>query len=152
MTRHASDEAVSAVVATILMVAVTVILAATVFLIGGRLTGNKQESPAFVSPARDETGDRLTIIRADPALPVSRLQLEASVPGHFGYNALASLASPALPANTFVPLGTTGIVKAGDILYFCANTASSNVQILIQDPVTNRLVDTETFQTLAACA
>ncbi|HUR62113.1 MAG TPA: type IV pilin N-terminal domain-containing protein [Candidatus Thermoplasmatota archaeon] len=150
MAAEASTEAVSPVIATVVMVGITVVLTATVMLFVGGLSKPPAESPLFV-PSREETSDRLVVVRADPSLPLARLRIEMSVAGHFGYNSLASSSSTALPANTLVPLGAVGNVAGGDNLYFCADTAASNVKVLVQDPITNRIVATDTFAYMVAC-
>lgn len=147
-----STEAVSPVVATLVLVAMTIVLTASVMVLAGGLQRERQDLAPTVVPSRDERDDRIVVVRADTSLPLSRLRLQMSVPGHFGYNSLASLSSPALPANTLTALGAVGTVTGGDVLYLCANAAAANVQVLLQDPVTNKVVATESFDTLSACA
>lgn len=148
---HASTEAVSPVVAVVLLVAITIVLTSLVLVLVGRVQGSKSDVAPVVVPSKDEANGRFVVVRADPFLPLSRLRIEMSADGYFAYNALASSATTPLPANTLVPLGSSGDVVSGDAIYFCATPAAHNVQVLVQDPVTNKLVASETFTDLAAC-
>jgi FlaG/FlaF family flagellin (archaellin) len=147
-----ATDAVSPLMATLIMVVMTIVLTAGVLvLLNG--VGSRDSGPApVVVPSKDEAADRVLIIRADGLIPLSRLRIEMSVPGHFAYNSLAGLGSPALPANTLVPLAATGTVTGGDAVFLCANAAASDVQVLLQDPVTNKVVATASFSSLVACA
>jgi flagellin-like protein len=145
-------EAVSPVVATLLLVAITVVLTATVMVLANGFGDKSSQVAPVVVPSRDEANDRLVVLRADAALPLSRLLIEMSVPGHFAYNALASSSTTALAANTLVSLGATGNVMGGDTIYFCSNSPGSDVRVLLQDPISNKIVASETFVNLAQCA
>lgn len=147
-----STDAVSPIVATLLMVAITVVITAVVIAVFNRL-GNTDDTEVapVVMPTRDEAADRMVVIRADNGLPLSRLRIQMSVDGHFAYNALASSSGTALPANALVPLGGAALVAGGDAIYFCADAPSSDVRILLQDPESGKIVATETFLNLSQC-
>ncbi|MCA1811512.1 MAG: type IV pilin N-terminal domain-containing protein [Halobacteriales archaeon] len=147
----APTEAVSPIIGSLLLVAITVVLTASVVVLASSFGGSSSQPAPVVVPSQDEGSDRLVVVRAEPLIPLGRLRIELSVPGHFGYNALASSTTTALPANTLVPLGVTGSVEAGDTLYFCADAAATGVHVLLQDPVTNKLVASDTFASLATC-
>ena len=57
-----ADEAVSPVIGVILMVAITVVLAAVVFVLVTKLSGNQNEDAPDLSFAKNETQDSLTLI------------------------------------------------------------------------------------------
>jgi flagellin-like protein len=149
--RTAPTEAVSPIVGSLMLVAITIVLTATVLVLANSFGGRSSQLAPVVVPSRDEAGDRLVVVRAEPLIPLDRLRIELSVPGHFGYNALASSTTTALPANTLVPLGVAGSVEAGDTLYLCADAAATGVHVLLQDPLTNKLVASDTFANLATC-
>lgn len=145
-------DAVSPVLGVMLLVAITVTLTATVFMVANGL-GSKSDKPApVVFPTKDEANGRLVVVHADSQIPVSRLRIEMTAAGHFAYNALASSASSALPANTLEALGPTGIITGGDSIYLCVDATTSNIQVLLQDPITNKVLATETFGNLPVCA
>jgi flagellin-like protein len=63
----ANDEAVSPVIGVILMVAITVVLAAVVFVLVSNLSKNSNQSAPNISFNQDKAGKTLTIISADAA-------------------------------------------------------------------------------------
>jgi flagellin-like protein len=64
--RPPHDEAVSPVIGVILMVAITVVLAATVFLLVNTFNEEREAPPTL--PVMQKTGDRVTVVRAEPDL------------------------------------------------------------------------------------
>lgn len=59
-------EAVSAVIGVILMVAITVAIAATVYVYVSGMMGNQQTPTPSVTFSKDDVNDKLTIASADP--------------------------------------------------------------------------------------
>lgn len=146
-------DAVTPVISALIMIGMTFVLTAAIFLVvNGLRHSNAADRAPLVVPTKDEQADRLTIIRADPGVLLANLRLEMSVPGHFAYNSFASQATTPLPTASLVPLGPTGTLAGGDTIYFCADQPASNVQVLLQDPITNRVVASDTFVTLGRCA
>jgi flagellin-like protein len=62
----ADDAAVSPVIGVILMVAITVVLAATVFVLVNGFGEEREATPAL--PVMQKTSDRVTVVRAEPDL------------------------------------------------------------------------------------
>jgi len=148
-----SDAAVSPVVAVLLMAAITVILAATVFVLASRLNQDPQEPPVLASHP-DEQADAVTFVRTDGPVLRSEVDLVLSVPGHFAYNGPASTASAAAPANVAVPLSSslTDLVVGGDALSVCADGGAANVRLLLVHPETNTVLLRQVFTQVASCA
>jgi flagellin-like protein len=63
-----NDEAVSPVIAVILMVAITVVLAATVFVLVSDIGNNTTGSAPELSFREDQEADTLTVIKAESGL------------------------------------------------------------------------------------
>lgn len=74
MWRNDKDEAVSPVIGVILMVAITVILAAVVFVVVGNVGSDQDAAPAM-SFDKDAASSSLTIIKADSNVPWSDLSV-----------------------------------------------------------------------------
>jgi flagellin-like protein len=146
-------EAVSPVVGVILMVAITVVLAATVFVVVGQMGKKTAQAPSIQFLIDSRTG-KISIVRADAGVDISNLQVQMSVAGRFNYNAQAtSTAGTALTPNTYAPLsastGTT--MTGGDYISFCANTAGSGITVSVRYTPANQMLYTNSFTTLAAC-
>ncbi len=61
------EEAVSAVIGVILMVAITVAIAATVYVYVSGMMGTSPEATPSVQFVKDDSNNRLTVASADPA-------------------------------------------------------------------------------------
>lgn len=160
-----TDEAVSPVIAVILMVAITVVLAATVFVLVsdiGSQTG--KTAPAFAL-TQDETNDRLVLSSAASGADWNRLELTSDAIPTGGYvrcavNAQAvSTATPATAlcavdaANAFEDItASTDPMTAGEFLDFCASTAMTTpAKITLRDLNANQIMGEHTFLNLVAC-
>ena len=72
------EEAVSAVIGVILMVAITVAIAATVYVYVSGMLGSPGESAPTIQFKVDETLDRLEVVTADPDADWNDLQIKAN--------------------------------------------------------------------------
>lgn len=70
-----ADEAVSPVIGVILMVAITVVLAAVVFVLVNNLTGDAGEASMDITGTRDEGKDRIDIITASSNADWAEIEL-----------------------------------------------------------------------------
>ncbi|MFO7676939.1 MAG: type IV pilin, partial [Thermoplasmatota archaeon] len=73
------DEAVSAVIGVILMVAITVAIAATVYVYVSGMIGGGQEKTPTVSLTPDNTNSRVRIASADPNIRWNNFKIQASI-------------------------------------------------------------------------
>ena len=119
-----NDEAVSPVIGVILMVAITVVLAAVVFVLVSNL-GEGSESAPNISFNKDSADLTLTVVQAEDAewgdFDVSTDQGDICV-------------AP-----------TSGQVEAGDLIDCSAGSTLSSVTVTITHTPTNSLVYSTTF-------
>lgn len=123
-----ADEAVSPVIGVILMVAITVVLAAVVFVLVSNLSKSGQKAPdaAF---STDETRDRMTIVTAQSELTYADFEFKSSNPdikwlrnGAPGNSAGATFGS----SDYLTMAAATAPFNAGDYFEFCSPTAQEN--------------------------
>jgi flagellin-like protein len=157
-----NDEAVSPVIGVILMVAITVVLAAVVFVLVSNLGKGSEKAPN-ISFSKDETGDKISVISADAGLLLSHFSIKASAAGDCGYNAAVSgdddLTTAYKPIETATG-GCSGAADAtladadlngGDSFAFCATATLTDVTVQFRHEDSNTLVYETTFTSLLAC-
>lgn len=122
------EEAVSAVIGVILMVAITVAIAATVYVYVSGMMGTGQEAAPTLTFIKEDkaTVNTLTVIAADPA-DLSWGDLELQIDG------------------TATNHGKTGTVTAGTILDITALAGTGAYTIGIRHIPTNTLIGTYSF-------
>lgn len=167
-----ADEAVSPVIGVILMVAITVVLAAVVFVLVNNLTGDAGEASQDVTATTDEGKDRIDVITANDAADWGAMEIRVSSAVVLRINDQAALTATdatcdgvattgdceAVAANTWTPMEQgSAPVEGGDYLTFCggtlvAGTEAVNVEITIRDINTNTVIETYSFKNIAACA
>ncbi len=167
-----ADEAVSPVIGVILMVAITVVLAAVVFVLVSNLSKGGQQSAPNLAINVDDTADRLVIVSASSGADWSRLTVVATtctgtVVNVGGASTTHNNLAATSAAKTAVSAGTncagpnvpvqiapsSSLINAGDFLSFCTTTtADTNVIVSIVDTVANSQVGSYTFTTIAFCA
>ena len=139
-TFRENDEAVSPVIGVILMVAITVVLAAVVFVLVTKLSGNQTSNTPSISFDVSDTARTAKVINTGGQ------QLKWGDATNPGIIAACSV-DTALPnistkdiSGTAVTPGTT-LVSAGDIIAGC-DAAST---LTVRDTVSNTLVYSHTF-------
>lgn len=151
------ERAVSPVVGTILAVAITAVLGATVFVVTNGFNKTKDQAPSIQFLIDSRTG-QISIVRSDAGIDASDLQVEMSVAGRFNYNAQAtSTAGTVLAANTYTALSaSTGtLLTGGDYVSFCATTSDPSifgVTVAVRYAPANQMLYSNSFTTLSACA
>ena len=121
-----ADEAVSAVIGVILMVAITVAIAATVYVYVSGMIGSSPTSTPSVQFVKDDVGNRLTVASADPGdLRWSDFNISTNLTSHT-HSLSWSAADP---------------VKAGDYIY----DVTGKQTITIRYDPTNTLLGTWDF-------
>ncbi len=133
-----NDEAVSAVIGVILMVAITVAIAATVYVYVSGMIGDSPETTPNLQFTRDSTRRRITVASADPG-NLNWENFEINIDGDGG---VLNPGSNALNENT-TTIGPDQLVKAGDTINL--NSTSGDVSISIRHISTNTLVGTWEF-------
>lgn len=141
-------------IAVILMVAITVVLAATVFVLVSDINPGNQPSPA-VSYTVDDTADRISVQTAGPKADWARLEIGSDVATlKFRFNADASnAAGTAIPTGTYVRVTSTSAqMKAGDFLDFCSTSGTPDAKITLRDSTANAIVGEFKLNQVVACA
>jgi flagellin-like protein len=125
---QASDDAVSPVIGVILMVAITVVLAAVVFVLVSNLSKTSNNAPQ-ISFSADDTNRKLTVVSGPaPAINWSSITIGGTCSSTFKLNGGT--------AGT-----TTGTVKGGDVITAC----TTGQTISFTHTATNTLLYTHTF-------
>ncbi|HUR63206.1 MAG TPA: type IV pilin N-terminal domain-containing protein [Candidatus Thermoplasmatota archaeon] len=165
------EDAVSPVIGVILMVAITAVIAAVVFVVTTGLSSkNAQSAPTPVMQV-DDINDRLTVVSATIGADWTRVQVTAprcsggiislggSGTSHHNQPATASSATAVStggctgPNPKILVTANNAVIGAGDYLAFCASTGSqaTNVDIQLMDTIANTVLGTYTFTSVRAC-
>lgn len=158
--RHA-EAAVSPVISTILMVAITVVLAATAFVLVADVGGNVTEPAPNIGASRDDVADQIQIITADPGANWDRIALQVKPRGGSSPLLLGNGAVVNDPAGLGgLPIsGRVDIVQGslpmfgGDFLQFCRNGPVDGPAVIqVVDAVVNQLMGDYEFAGFEACS
>lgn len=160
-----SDEAVSPVISTILMVAITVVLAATAFVLVADVGGQTGKAPPAIGLRADDNLDRLSVTSAAQGADWKRLSiLRTSFGGtsivyvgnsgdNTGYQNEAAAASGGDIA-TEVPISPDPEpITAGEYLEFCRSSTGTDgaLTVSIKDVSANALLGSFTFLSVDVC-
>lgn len=153
-----TDEAVSPVIAVILMVAITVVLAATVFVLVsdiGSQTG--KTAPAFAL-TQDESNDRLTVSSAASGADWNRLVIKGSKEAPDGASFALNLETAGAATETAITIAgveiTGGVdpMTAGEFLDLCGTATATNLKLTLIDLSANQIMGEWTFLNFGLCA
>lgn len=157
------EDAVSPVIAVILMVAITVVLAATVFVLVSDL-GSQKTAPA-VNLEKDESNDRLVVKSAADNADWNRIGIIANRTGNSATDSVAG-ARFALNAQSTAAgaesndVGTSATAVSPDpnamsvaeYIDFCGDgSAAIELQITVVDTEANSELGSHVFRDLALC-
>ncbi len=133
------DEAVSAVIGVILMVAITVAIAATVYVYVSGMIGGGTESTPSMAFARDNANDKIYVTSSATGIAWSDVSIKMD-----DATATATMNGTAyVTAATFTTadnFGATGNVEAGDYFEVNSTTADGDVEITLRYDPTNSLI------------
>ncbi len=132
------EEAVSAVIGVILMVAITVAIAATVYVYVSGMIGTSPQSAPEIQFVKDDIGNKLTVAKAEPG-NLKWSDLNITYDGTYGNLKFNGNNWPGPTSNG--GLNTTANVKAGD--YITVEDGTHN--LTIRHIPTNTLLGTWTF-------
>jgi len=149
------DEAVSPVVAVLLMIAITVVLAVVVFIFVTRTASNNQdENPPEIGFNVDEIDDQLEIAKTDPGVQWNDMQFRSSAGTalRVQLNGNAAAGSQA-GQSSFTRFADSSDVSGGDYLEFCVTTpgGAADVDFFIIHTETNQDMGTWKYATVAPC-
>ena len=150
------DEAVSAVIGVILMVAITVAIAATVYVYVSGMIGVQQTVPTVQMLASEDT-DRLSVINTDAELNWTTLAIRSTADVTiFINNEANSTIGLALSANTYHKFlmsdiqGSTGAIHGSDFVDIEGTSANLvDVTITIVHDDTDTTLGTYKFSSIA---
>ena len=148
----ADDEAVSPVIGVILMVAITVVLAAVVFVLVTKLSSNQSEQTPDMSLQLNDATDRISVVSASPTADWDRLRISTGSAGtiKFALNGNAGLASTTVDADGEEIAAAADPMGAAEYIDLCGGTGQ--VVITIIDGASNQKIGDYTFSAVAACA
>ncbi len=140
---EADERAVSAVIGVILMVAITVAIAATVYVyVSGMIGGTKNQTPN-VACTTDSTQDKITIATADANIRWKDIVI--STDSGFAWNVTeADGTQLAGDATELLALGDTVYVTAGDYIDLNHLGTTGNCRVTLKYTPTNSLLGTWT--------
>ena len=119
------EEAVSAVIGVILMVAITVAIAATVYVyVSGMMGGSTQRTPS-ITFTMDESANTLTVVSADSGVAWSDIFMNATADVGTNYSNA---------------MGQSGDVQAGDTINFDGLNLDGDITIVFRHDPTNSLL------------
>ncbi len=147
------EEAVSPVIGVILMVAITVVLGAVVWVLVSQFSEQDNDSGTSMIGQRSESTDRWEIIKGTDR-PQNHFSFAASQPGvRYAWNQTATASSPLMPVSPTV-MGGTAPWSAGAFLSLCADGALpvADFNVRFVDIPNNKVVITTHFDQIAACA
>jgi len=149
-------EAVSAVIGVILMVAITVAIAATVYYyVTVIMPTGPQSTPAFELRV-DEENDRLIVSTADPSADWNRLAIKANKAGtEFLLNGEIAAAGDGTAVTTSLTeiTGSADPMSATEYIDFEGTAADvTDVKYTLVDTTANAEIGTKTFLTIAQAA
>jgi flagellin-like protein len=132
--RKADERAVSAVIGVILMVAITVAIAATVYVyVSGMIGGTKTQTPN-VAMTVDSTSNKVTVATADANIKWSDVVITYDVPAAIG----VIWYSGGTISNAVTPMPAGTMILAGD--YVLVSGATGNVKMTLAYTPTNSLL------------
>lgn len=159
-----AEGAVSPVISTILMVAITVVLAATAFVLVAGVGGSATESAPTMSLVHDDVEDQIQVLQGSPKADWDRITLvllsdegtDEILLGNGGsvINEPAGVGGVPLPEGDRVDVvQAPTAITPGDFLHFCRNGAGDGrAEIQLVDSVANQLLRTFVFDGLELCS
>ncbi len=153
--RHLSgeEEAVSPVIGVILMVAITVVLAAVVFVLVSDL-GSDSNAPSAVKFQKDEANDRIKVVSAESTADWDKIEVKADATGaELELNAAADgVGGTAITTALVAVSSATDPMSAGEYIELCGTAgAVSDLTVTLIDSSANQILAELTFSSVAAC-
>jgi FlaG/FlaF family flagellin (archaellin) len=161
--KQAEDDAVSAVIGVILMVAITVAIAATVYVYVSGMIGTSPQSTPEITFTKDEAKDRLIIAKSDGVTQWDDIAFKSDAAVTIVINGEANASSTgALTQNVqYIPVaGAMGVgsitdtITAGSYIDFEGTSAAITTVTTINviSTQTNSVIGTYEFSTISQLA
>ena len=151
------DSAVSPVIGTVVLVAIVLTIAVSVFVLINRFSDTSTEEPSRLAFTKDETSDSLRVISFEAGDRWADYQVRMTAAGDFERGMAPSSGAHALPADVFVTMGDASggpsdvPIEAAHEVWFCTAAASTDVSVTIVHTPSNSEMGTFRFSTIAAC-
>ncbi len=147
------NEAVSPVIGVILMVAITVVLAAVVFVLVQQLGASGSNVGPNLGMQSNDADDQVTVIRGHREADWNDIQVGSDKAIRFALNGVAGATSTQVPAGSFVTASAVSATVGGaDILDFCGDGAPrTDVHVTLRYVSYNQIVDEFLFNAIPAC-
>jgi flagellin-like protein len=142
--READERAVSAVIGVILMVAITVAIAATVYVYVSGMIGGTKNQTTNVACTTDSTGNKVTIATADANIKWYDVVITLSDSTNTNWQIYDNGGIHPEVLNTAVPKTNSTDVTAGDYILLTSTLSGNNVQVTLRYTPTNSLLGTWT--------
>jgi flagellin-like protein len=157
----AADLAVSPVIATILMVAITVVLAATAFVLVADVGGNAGNTAPAIGFRVNDALDHLEVTSAGPKADWKRISVRLLSDDDGGsvyvgddpvpYVNKAATTNGGLISSPVAVATDPQPIAGGDYLAFCGSGTDGPITLQVTDTDANSLVGTFGFSDLAPC-
>jgi flagellin-like protein len=150
------DRALAPVVGTILVIAISIVLAGGLFFMSKYIAKPPEKAPT-VTFTWNELDDRLQVVTVDPDVLRSHYQLQLTVAGDFEFSGPVQPGGDALAALQFTPLGgaangpADAPLRAGEAITICATAATEDVEIAVRHGDTTNVIYRIDIESLAAC-
>lgn len=144
-------QAVSPIIAVILMVAITVVLAATVFVLVSDIGNNVNAPNGVLNANKEEDTDRVSIVSVGDGLDWTNYQFSTNQNVRFKLNAEVVATDTSSSANTWTTASSTSdVIQPGEFIDVCGQSgALTNLQFSLRNG--QSIVGTWTFDTIRAC-
>ncbi len=143
------EEAVSPVIGVILMVAITVVLAAVVFVLVSDLGGSNASTQPALSWDVSEASDQAKITSAETDANWNEFEIKLSAAGGWAINAAAATGTA---AGTWVSMSATDLaIGGGDYIDFCADTTGASMTATIRHIDSNAIAKEIVFNSVGPC-
>jgi hypothetical protein len=148
--------AVTSALGTGITIGIAILLAVGLAIMVRVFTDQDEATPP-VAFAKDEQGDSIQVLQAEPGMMHSEFEVRLSVAGDFEFGGPVQPGGDALPANVFVRLGgvadgpADGEMVSGHMFRFCAEPGAGDVTIEVRHMASNTIIFREHFLSLADC-
>ena len=155
------DDAVSEVIAIVLLVAIAITAAALIF-VAFQIFGTPKETPIPVAFTSDEGNDRLVVEKTSDDANWARLRVQVSAHGgsataiYMGdtnpyQNDPATFNGADILSAGRVVSGESAPIRSGEFIAFCADQATTDVQITVIDEASNSVIGRFNFLNIRLC-
>jgi hypothetical protein len=145
------EDAVTAVVATVLLVAVTLLLGSAVLIASLQLSGKSPPPPTVMGFQAKEGSDSIFVTHGAKSRHWDEIKIKMSVPGGaaVGQDPAPGLIGLDLQAGAYKQFATRAPIQAGDQVRLCADGGAASVEVILVDTVSQAILFRTTFATIA---